>query len=111
MAKVLEIKNNEGELIGYAVRCPACEADEQGSMHVFYRKMADGKPGWTFNGDFEKPTLKPSMSAVSIFGYGNDQYVEHRCHCFVTDGKIQYLADCTHAMAGQTIDLPDFEEK
>jgi hypothetical protein len=27
------------------------------------------------------------------------------CHSFVTDGKIQYLSDCTHAMAGQTVDL------
>lgn len=29
------------------------------------------------------------------------------CHSFVRDGRIQFLADCTHAMAGQTVDLPE----
>ncbi len=28
------------------------------------------------------------------------------CHTFVTDGRIQFLGDCTHVMAGQTVDLP-----
>lgn len=26
-----------------------------------------------------------------------------------TDGRIQFLNDCTHALAGQTVDLPDWE--
>jgi hypothetical protein len=30
------------------------------------------------------------------------------CHSFVTDGKIQFLSDCTHALAGQTVALPDW---
>ncbi len=30
------------------------------------------------------------------------------CHSFLTDGRIQFLDDCTHAMAGQTVDLPSF---
>ena len=30
------------------------------------------------------------------------------CHTFVTDGRIQFLGDCTHALAGQTVDLPDW---
>jgi hypothetical protein len=29
---------------------------------------------------------------------------------FVTDGRIQFLGDCTHALAGQTVDLPDWED-
>ena len=29
------------------------------------------------------------------------------CHSFVTDGRIQFLADCTHPLAGQTVDLPE----
>ncbi len=36
---------------------------------------------------------------------------ERRCHSFVKDGKIQYLKDCWHKLAGQTVDLPDFEEE
>lgn len=31
-----------------------------------------------------------------------------RCHSFVTNGRIQYLADSTHARAGQTVDLTDW---
>ncbi|MNJ76318.1 hypothetical protein D3C77_735750 [compost metagenome] len=31
------------------------------------------------------------------------------CHSFVTDGRSQYLTDCTHALAGQTVDLPEWE--
>ena len=29
------------------------------------------------------------------------------CHHFIRDGKIQFLGDCTHALRGQTVDLPD----
>ena len=32
----------------------------------------------------------------------------HRCHSFVTDGKIRFLNDCTHEMAGETVDLEKF---
>lgn len=31
-----------------------------------------------------------------------------QCHSFVTNGRIQYLGDSTHALAGQTVDLPDW---
>ena len=33
------------------------------------------------------------------------------CHSFVTNGRIQYLGDCTHKLAGQTVDLPDWEDE
>jgi hypothetical protein len=29
------------------------------------------------------------------------------CHYIITAGRIQFCADSTHALAGQTIDLPD----
>lgn len=93
-------------LIGYAVECPACAADDAGSMHLFYVNMYDDKPGWTFNGNFEKPTFRPSMMARCTLG---PEKREHRCHSFVTDGKIQYLGDCTHALRGKTIDLPELD--
>ncbi|WP_241754456.1 hypothetical protein [Cupriavidus basilensis] len=32
------------------------------------------------------------------------------CHSFVTDGRIQFLGDCTHALAGQTVPLAEFPE-
>lgn len=29
------------------------------------------------------------------------------CHSFVRNGKIEYLNDCTHELAGQTVELLD----
>jgi hypothetical protein len=33
-----------------------------------------------------------------------------RCHSFVTDGKIEFLNDSTHKLAGQTVPLPDMPD-
>ncbi len=33
-----------------------------------------------------------------------------RCHSFVTDGKIAFGEDCSHALKGKTVDLPDWED-
>lgn len=55
-----------------------------------------GTPCWTWNGDTERPTLKPSILTRT------DQGV---CHSFITDGRVQYLPDCTHELAGKTMDL------
>jgi hypothetical protein len=79
---------------------------------------------WTFNENYENPTFSPSIlvhatemtekgiadyEAWCKLGYPNRdesfESVQIVCHSFVTDGKIQYLSDCTHALAGQTIDL------
>jgi hypothetical protein len=32
-----------------------------------------------------------------------------RCHSFVREGKIEFLNDCTHEHAGQTLDLLDVD--
>ena len=55
---------------------------------------------WEFNGDYYKPTFRPSVLVT------NEQV---RCHSFITDGKIQYLSDCNHELSGKTIDL-EYEE-
>lgn len=31
-----------------------------------------------------------------------------QCHSFVTDGRIQFLGDSTHVLAGQTVELPEW---
>lgn len=61
---------------------------------------------WTFNGDFERPTFSPSLMVT----LGHHPDPPDICHSFVRDGRIEYLNDCTHSLAGQTIDLPDVEE-
>lgn len=60
-----------------------------------------GTGNWTWNGNTEKPTLKPSI----LSRMGRDGGVV--CHTFVNDGMVQFLDDCTHEHAGQTLELLD----
>lgn len=92
------INNTKGEHSGWMIHCPACK-----HAHVFDSR-------WTFNGDQDKPTFKPSY-----LQYGNEKNrIEtngrygHRCHSFVTDGEIKFLGDCTHDMKNQTVKLKPF---
>jgi hypothetical protein len=71
--------------------CPGCEYGH--SVEV---------PRWTWNGSMEKPTFHPS---IKLLGPGSRVL----CHCWVKDGRIQFLADCEHKLAGQTVDLPEVE--
>lgn len=78
--------------------CPGCA-----SIHML---PVTGPRAWGWNRDLERPTLTPSI----FVNVGGSNPAEPICHSFVTDGKIRYLADCTHAMAGQTVDLPDVRD-
>ncbi len=82
--------------------CPGC-----GENHAY---LNDGR--WTFNNNFEKPTFFPSLlyKAHEIKHANGEATYSYRCHLFITDGKIRYLKDCTHALAGQLIDVPDWED-
>ena len=87
-----------------AFKCPGC-----GSMHVINTDATD-RPAWGFNGNYDAPTFTPSILAWrdanpdAIDGF--EEYRKpYRCHSFVTDGNIQFLGDCTHALAGQTVPL------
>jgi hypothetical protein len=56
-------------------------------------------PVWSWNGDTEKPTLKPSI----LTKCGHDGKIT--CHSWVNDGKAIFQPDSTHELAGQTVDL------
>lgn len=95
--------------------CPGCDGAHQVGV-------GEGPgPRWGYNGDPETPTFTPSILVRGIQPITDEERdkimsgerVEKRplvCHSFVTDGRIQFLADCTHALAGQTVELPDFDE-
>ena len=55
---------------------------------------------WTWNGDTERPTLRPS-----VLTEGHD----FRCHSWINDGAAQFLPDCSHGMAGQTVELVEVD--
>jgi len=57
---------------------------------------------WEFNGDYNKPTFQPSILVTAPY-FPRDI----RCHSFIIDGKIQYLADCNHELAGKTVEMKE----
>lgn len=80
--------------------CPGCKD--------FHTIPVTGPRAWGFNGSLERPTLTPSILARSRV-HTDAGIVESVCHSFLTDGRLQFLGDCTHALAGQTVDLPEIE--
>lgn len=85
---------------------------------------------WTFNGDFDRPVFGPSllsrqtMHEPPVTPENIEQWraspweqhpVDHVCHSFIgcngaQPGQIFYLNDCTHSLAGQTVELPEITE-
>ena len=55
---------------------------------------------WTWNGDTEKPTLRPSV--LVTMDYAGKPF---RCHSWVNDGEAQFLSDCSHELVNQTVEL------
>lgn len=55
---------------------------------------------WEFDGNYDAPTFSPS-----VLTWGSP-WENYRCHSFVRNGSIEFLSDCTHALAGQTVALP-----
>ena len=95
-----------GERHGVSFFCPGCT-----SAHTILTSAG----GWGFNGDAERPTFSPSVLVThEAVPEAGDDFKEWRtaraCHSFVADGRIQFLTDSTHALAGQTVDLADFPE-
>lgn len=80
---------------GYTVLwCPAC--DKPHALGV--------RPGaWTWDGNVEAPTFAPSLRVTS-----SDPAC--CCHSYVRAGKWEYLPDCSHALAGQTVPVPTWPE-
>lgn len=96
--KIRPHHGDDGEVVAWLFWCVGCDMP-----HSFQVKPHRSQTlTWSFNGDEQKPTFSPSLRCD--FGDGR------KCHLFVRDGEIQYLPDCTHHLAGQTIPLPDEEE-
>lgn len=95
--------------IGYAHWCPACE-----EMHAFaVEKPFSNGAKWTWDGNVNAPTFSPSMN-IRIGPYPADDDQPGRidvCHYFLRAGVIDYLGDCTHALKGQKVPLPDLPER
>lgn len=93
------------ESAGYLIQCPGC-----GGLHGVAVKLPNNSGAkWTFNGDLDRPTFSPSLLVRTPARDGNGW--SSVCHSYIRDGRIQFLGDCTHAMANKTVDLPDWEDQ
>jgi hypothetical protein len=85
--------------------CPGCDEPHQIDTEK-----------WEFNGDYVKPTFSPSYliwldpNPNASPEFRNGLYVTgFRCHSYIKGGKIEYLGDCTHKLAGQTVALEEWK--
>ncbi len=65
-------------------------------LPVLLRGKRQGTGCWSWNGDTDAPTLKPSVLTTGH---------RFRCHSWINDGQVKFLADCSHDMAGKTVEL------
>jgi hypothetical protein len=90
--------------------------------------MGTQHPVWSWNGSMEIPTFIPSILITDghyVLGHkGQDCWCTYNrehpdepspfhcgiCHSYVTAGWIHFLADCTHELAGMTVNLPEWED-
>ena len=125
-----KLRNAEGGRLMFW--CPGCD-----SAHSIAHGEGPG-PRWGWNGNAERPVFTPSVltwwdEPANLHDHDAMQRdlaearrrreageqnvkvptVARRCHSFVgcngaQPGQIVFLSDCTHALAGQTVDLPDW---
>lgn len=82
---------------GFIVECPGCKCP-----HSITTETPTNGPCWTFNGNEERPTFEPSLRVRWTFGPEREPKC---CHSFIRDGHWQFLIDCTHELAGQTVPM------
>ncbi len=94
--------------------CPGCD-----EMHMINTDMSD-RPAWEFDGRYDQPTFSPSILVTGVRRITDDEHARimagerieptpRVCHSFVREGNIQFLGDCTHHLAGQTVRLKQHE--
>jgi hypothetical protein len=95
MEKFKKVDNTKGV---YTFWCPGCKTHHS----VWTEHEGYDHPIWEYNGNVNSPTVHPSILVTHPVGGVNDI-----CHSFIRDGRIEYLTDCTHELAGKTIILED----
>jgi hypothetical protein len=95
--------------------CPGCKCGHG----IWTTKQNHQSALWTFNGNMEKPTFTPSLKITTQPIYTDDEHARimagekimprpYCCHSVVTDGVINFCADCTHELAGKSVPMQPF---
>lgn len=72
------------------------------TLPVILKGKREGTGCWTWNGDTESPTLRPS-----VLTRGHNDEGDFRCHSWINDGHAQFLEDCSHDMKASVVPLLD----
>ena len=132
LSKIL--RHVEGGRISF--RCPGCDMTHQLPVQITAGVLPAPNPDdpdwtppqefyearggcWSWNGSATRPTFLPSILVTGTQWLTDEEHaavmrgekVEPRpfvCHSFVTDGRVQFLGDCTHELANQTVDIPEW---
>ena len=95
MSKIYNVELNLPDTATIGFKCPGC------GLHHHVQVKSPRGPVWTFNGDYDAPTLSPSVRVRWSLKKG-----AKTCHFFVRKGIIEFCNDSTHDKAGQHIPLP-----
>lgn len=89
--------------------CPGCNRAHGIRIAELSAQAENFGPAWSWNADVDRPTFAPSV-LVQYNGAdaGIDGAPPAVCHSFVQDGHMKFLEDCTHALAGQTVPIPEW---
>lgn len=115
MAQIGVLRTLQDGRVGFY--CPGCR-----DMHVVAVDAGSPLPNgakWGWNGSYDRPTFTPSVHVKTghfVTGGSGGPTCTYACegeatcpcsscHSFVRDGQIQFLGDCTHALAHQTVPL------
>lgn len=90
------------------------------TLPVIRRGTREGTGCWTWNGSTDAPTLRPSVLTNGTHRMTDEEYdairsgvkIEprpFRCHSWINDGAAQFLGDCSHDLANQTVPLLEVE--
>lgn len=85
--------------------CPGCAEDGGSGLHMLPVNTDAKSPMWTFDGNFDQPTVDPSI--LTRYTRGSEEFV---CHSFLHGGVFQFLNDCTHSLKGKNVIMPDLPD-
>lgn len=85
--------------------CPGCALRGGSGLHMLPVNTDKKAPSWNFDGNFERPTISPSILTRS--GTAEKPFV---CHSFLRNGVFEFLNDCTHDLKGQSVEIPDLPD-
>ncbi len=104
MKSILRMVNDHGlEYACLMFVCPGCIGVLGGSgLHMLPVNSKVKEPSWEWDGNLIRPTLSPSILT--------GRTTPDICHSYLRDGIFEYLNDCTHALAGQKVEMPDLPD-